>query len=211
MALARFRVPVLDVCAGVWYAPHDALGVRDEIASVCGCSASSSSWYHGKWRQSQLLLGPSAGLLLPSVSVANLRGENSFSWRIVRPRSPPSPISIGRVFLRGRKWTCLRGTRPHVTAVEIFRAHGDEFSRRAGEPSGTGQAAVLHSRPVFGPRRRRQHRNTPVSPVPSAVCTASVVLTRLRCHGPKLLTEAHRFVSDLGFKPGPTPRSVAEH
>ena len=96
MALARF--PVLDVCAGVWTCPHAVVGNSDEIASVCGCSASSSSWYHGKWRESQLLLGPSAGLLLPSVSVANLSGENSFSRCIVRPRSPPSPISIGRVF-----------------------------------------------------------------------------------------------------------------
>ena len=96
MALARFLV--LDVCAGVWTCPHAVVGNRDEIASDCSCSASSSSRYHGKWRESHFLLGPSARLLVLSVSVVNSHGEISFSRCSVRPLFPSSPISIGRVF-----------------------------------------------------------------------------------------------------------------
>ena len=92
MALARFLV--LDVCAGVWTCPHAVVGKRDERASDCSSSASSSSRYHGKWRESQLLLGPSpsARLLLLSVSVANRGSEISFSLVVLCvPDHPPRP------------------------------------------------------------------------------------------------------------------------
>ena len=128
MALARF--PVLDVCAGVWTCPHAVVGNRDELVSVCGCSAPSSTWYHGKWRESQLLLGPSAGLLLSSVSVASLIGKNSFSRRIVRPRSPPSPISIGRAFPDSISSALSRVSLASVVSLNE-RARGDSHSHSA--------------------------------------------------------------------------------
>ena len=128
MALARFLV--LDVCAGVWYVPHDALGVRDEIASDCSCPASSSSLYHGKWRESQLLLGPSARLLLLSVSVASRSSEISFSRCVVRPRSPSSPISIGRVFFRAAIRRCTMLKERSSGAVKRTRPLGRRSSSK---------------------------------------------------------------------------------